>query len=83
MRIAIVEQVSPRFMCSVCAQMCKTMKLFSESVGEKNRLMSPEESQSRDNCLAFSWLSDFSYIKQVDGQIRLRETKLAWKENWN
>ena len=28
-------------------------------------------------------LSDFRYIKQVDGQIKLRETKLAWKENWN
>ena len=28
-------------------------------------------------------LSDFSYIKQVDGQIRLRETKLACMVNWN
>ena len=28
-------------------------------------------------------VSDFSYIKQVDGQIRLRGTKLACMENWN
>ena len=28
-------------------------------------------------------VSDFSYIKQVDGQIRLRGTTLACMENWN
>ena len=28
-------------------------------------------------------LNDFSYTKQVDGQIRLRETRLACMENWN
>ena len=28
-------------------------------------------------------LSDFSYIKLVDGQIWLRETKLPCMENWN
>ena len=28
-------------------------------------------------------LSDFSYNKQVDGQIRVKETKLACMKNWN
>ena len=28
-------------------------------------------------------LIDFSYNKQLAGQIRLRETKSAWMENWN
>ena len=28
-------------------------------------------------------LCDFSYIKQVDGQIRLREIRLVCDENWN
>ena len=28
-------------------------------------------------------LNDFSYIKHVDGRIRLREIKLACVENWN
>ena len=35
--------------------------------------------------VAWWWfsVSEFSYIKQVDGQIRLKETKLACMENWN
>ena len=28
-------------------------------------------------------LTDFNYTKQVDGQIRLREIKLACVENWH
>ena len=28
-------------------------------------------------------LNDFSYIKQVDGQIKLKETKLACTDKWN
>ena len=28
-------------------------------------------------------LNDFRYIKQVDGQIKLKETKLACTDKWN
>ena len=56
---------------------CMRLRLRREIVNSNVRISLFERSIKNLN------LSDFSYNKQVDGQIRVKETKLDCMKNWN